>query len=488
MHCNNQPYLIQLFAARLTDRLLRSRGKTNASLPRQVPRQLIEAVLGDAELREQIHRAFKITLDLDPRFSVIVHLLAQNAYEHGQVPLGEADLLEQCRLAWPAGFADTSFASFRELLNELEALGMLGPAEPVRGGRTLRSTAVLESLGTRERIRLSLNEIKGTALPEADARLLFRPSVHEEGRPGPLTSAQLADLAGRPGNRVRIVIGTALSGLNHVVDSLQDPVHKPVLRDVQVTTARSDFRELLRVGGKSEKRLTVVSPLHQLVTASAPCETALQTAEQLLPTEKDHFRAVVLTCGPVNAEWLWEVACRPDIDSLVVPLERFDSRTLRLHWRDASPKVRPLGTELADRTLSLTGGWAELVDNVAARARRTGAETALDELDEEQQHVEWPGIFLTQAGVLQEPTDTVGVADGRILRAVRLVANFGPCSVTELRELAPEFAVDEASLTLATWFGLLAVTDAGEAGLAPLIATAWERWTGGDGGTNVTDG
>jgi hypothetical protein len=485
MHCNNQPYLIQLFAARLTDRLLRSRGRTDANLPRPVPRQVIDAVLGDQQLREQIHRAFKITLDLDPRFSVIVHLLAQHAYQHGQVPLGEADLLEQCRLAWPAGFAGTTFASFRELLSELEALGMLGPAEPTRGGRMLRSTAVLESLGSREHIQINLDEITATALPEADARLQFRPSIGEEGRPGPLNSAQLADLAGRPGNRVRIVVGTELSGLDQVLDSLQDPVHKPVLRDVRVTLQKGEYRELLRTGSKSEKRLTVVSPLHHLVTASASCETALQTAEQLLPTEQDHFRAVVLTCGRANAEWLWEKAAGPDIDTLVVPLERFSASTLKLHWREASPKVSPLGAELAERTLQLTGGWPGLINQVNVRARKTGAERALAELEHQQQQPEWAGQLLTQAGVLDDPADTIGLADGRLLRVVRLVADLGPCSLTDLREVAPDFAVDEASLTLATWFGLLASADDGQTSLAPLIGSAWERWTAERG---VTDG
>jgi hypothetical protein len=479
MVCNNQPFLIQLVATRLTERLLKTRATAAPKLPWPVPRAIIDAVLSDSQVKEQIHRAFKITLDLDPRFSVIVNLLGLYAYKQRDAgPLAEADLLEQCRQAWPTGFKDIPFAHFRELLNELEELGMLGAAEPVRGGRSLRGTAVLESLGNPERIELALAETRATALTEADARMHFRPSIGDfDGRPGPLNTAQLADLAGRQGNRVRILVGTPLTGLDNVIDALANPLHQPVLRNVQVTRHKGEFRGLLKNGLPEDKRLTVVSPLHELVEGAASCQEALMTAQELRPSEPGHARAVVLTTGPGNADWLHQISTRSDIDKLVVPLERLSVSGLKLHWRDATAKLAPLGDELVERTMELTGGWPMLVDDLVTRARKVGAAAALNELEVEQGEPRWAAQLLVDAGVLSDTNDVDGVADGMLMRVVRLLVDGGACDLADLAEFAAAQAIDQASLTVAGWFSLLVVDDDGQATLAPLIGAAWKSWT-----------
>jgi hypothetical protein len=155
-------------------RLLRSRKRAVTPPPWQVERADVEAISTDPELRERIHRAFKITLDLDARFAVIVNLTALHAHKHGpKNPLTEAELYDGCRQTWPAGFQSTQLAGFRELLNELEGLGILGRPDLKRGGRTLRSSAVLQSLGRRDEIELTLKEVGDRALPESDARLQY---------------------------------------------------------------------------------------------------------------------------------------------------------------------------------------------------------------------------------------------------------------------------------------------------------------------------
>lgn len=479
MVCNNQPFLIQLVATRLTERLLKTRATAAPKLPWPVPRAIIDAVLSDSQVKEQIHRAFKITLDLDPRFSVIVNLLGLYAYKQRDAgPLAEADLLEQCRQAWPTGFKDIPFAHFRELLNELEELGMLGAAEPVRGGRSLRGTAVLESLGNPERIQLALSETRATALTEADARMHFRPSIGDfDGRPGPLNTAQLADLAGRQGNRVRILVGTPLTGLGNVIDALANPLHQPVLRNVQVTRHKGEFRGLLKNGLPEDKRLTVVSPLHELVEGAASCQEALMTAQELRPSEPGHARAVVLTTGPGNVDWLHQISTRSDVDKLVVPLERLSVSGLKLHWRDATAKLAPLGDQLVERTMELTGGWPMLVDDLVTRARKMGAAAALDELEVEQGEPRWAAQLLVDAGVLSDTNDVDGVADGMLMRVVRLLVDGGACDLADLAEFAAAQAIDQASLTVAGWFSLLVVDDDGQATLAPLIGAAWKIWT-----------
>ena len=276
MHCNVQPYLLQMFAANLLERLLTSRRKGVSALPIVVDRATVDAVYNDPQLREQIHRAFKITLELDARFSVIANLLAVHAHRNGtRTPLTESELLEGCKQAWPEGFADTAMASFRELLNELEQLGILAPADLRRGGRTLRSHAVLQSMGPQAQLELALREVRNLSLPEEAVRQQYRPTVGKLSSPGPLTTAQIADLAGRKGNRVRIVVGSHALGLDRVADALADPTHEPVLRDVRVVKSKEEYRHLLRTGASGETRLTVVSELWQLTTSRDSCGTSL---------------------------------------------------------------------------------------------------------------------------------------------------------------------------------------------------------------------
>jgi hypothetical protein len=233
----------------------------------------------------------------------------------------------------------------------------------------LRSYAVLQSMGPRAQLELALREVRNHSLPEEAVRQQYRPTVGKHSSPGPLTTAQIADLAGRKGNRVRIVVGSQALGLNRVADALSDPTHEPVLRDVRVVKSKEEYRDLLRTGASGETRLTVVSQLWQLTTSRESCGTSLNEALQLLPADQNYSRAVVLIAGPDNAMWLRELPTQTESPEWVVPLERFTLRNLRLHWRD-NPKLQELGSaELAPRVLQVTGGWPGLVDELVHLAR-----------------------------------------------------------------------------------------------------------------------
>jgi hypothetical protein len=472
MHCNAQPYLLQMFAANLLERLLTSRRKGVSALPIVVDRSTVDAVYNDPQLREQIHRAFKITLELDARFSVIANLLAVHAHRNGtRTPLTEAELLEGCRQAWPEGFADTAMASFRELLNELEQLGILAPADLRRGGRTLRSHAVLQSMGPQAQVELALREVRNLSLPEEAVRQQYRPTVGKHSSPGPLTTAQIADLAGRKGNRTRIVVGSHALGLDRVADALADPTHEPVLRDVRVVKGKEEYRHLLRTGASGETRLTVVSELWELTTSRASCGTSLNEAMQLLPNDMSYSRAVVLIVGPGNANWLRELPTQDEFAESVVPLERFTLRNLPLHWRD-NRMLQELGSAaLAPRVLEVTGGWPGLVDELVRLARSAGAVRALEQLEQRQQQPEWAHDWLEQAGVLHEQLP-------ELAQLVRQLEDLGDaCPLHDLLELAAGTDVDSTTITLADWFGIVDRVPDDRVQLAPLIATAWRSWS-----------
>ncbi|HUZ56711.1 MAG TPA: hypothetical protein VMU94_29835 [Streptosporangiaceae bacterium] len=471
MHCNVQPYLLQMFADNLLDRLLASRRKGAATLPTVVSRAAVDAVYDDPQLREQIHRAFKITLELDARFSVIANLLALHAHRNGtRTPLTESELLEGCRQAWPEGFADTALASFRELLNELEQLGILSQADLRRGGRTLRSHAVLQSLGPRTQLELALREVRNLSLPEEAVRQQYRPTVGIHSSPGPLTTAQIADLAGRKGNRLRIVVGSQALGLERVADALSDPTHEPVLRDVRVVKGKEEYRHLLRTGVSGETRLTIVSQLWQLTTSRESCGTSLNEALQLLPSDLSYSRAVVLIAGPGNATWLRELPTQDESAEWIVPLERLTLRSLPLHWRD-NRILQELGSvALARRVLQVTGGWPGLVDELADLARSAGAVRALEQLEKRQDEPGWARSWLEQTGVLDDQLT-------ELAQLVRQLEDLGDaCRQQDLLELAAGTDVDSTTITLADWFGIIDRLPDDRVQLAPLIATAWRSW------------
>jgi hypothetical protein len=402
---------------------------------------------------------------------VVANLLAVHAHRNGtRSPLTESELFEGCRQAWPEGFADTAVAGFRELLNELEQLGILAPADLRRGGRTLRSHAVLQSMGSRAQLELALREVRNLSLTEDAIRQQYRPTVGKHSSPGPLTTTQIADLAGRKGNRVRIVVGSHALGLDRVADALSDPTHEPVLRDVRVVKGKDDYRHLLRTGASGETRLTVVSQLWQLTTSRESCGTSLNEALQLLPTDLSCSRAVVLIAGPGNATWLRELPTQPEFAEWVVPLERFTLRNLPLHWRD-NPMLQDLGSvALAPRVLQITGGWPGLVDELVHLARSAGPARALNQLEQLQETPQWAGSWLEQTGVLSDQLP-------ELAQLVRLMEEIGDaCPLQMLLELAEDTDVDNTTITLAAWFGIIDRLPDDHVQLAPLIAPAWRSW------------
>ncbi len=489
MHCNNMPYLVQMYADRLLRRLLQSRRRADAALPWKVDPKVVDEVYADKGLREGIHNAFKATLDLDDRYSVIVNIVARHTHDHSATAMTEREIFEEARKVWPAGFAPTvtTMSAFRELLNELTALGILAPPADLHSGRTLRSNAVLNSLGSRENIQLALEEAASKALTERDARLQFHPPIGRDKHPGPLSSAQLADLAGHKGNRVRVLVGTPASGLTRAVEAMQDPGHEPVLRDIRVVPSNKSaatYRGWLREGATGLRKMTIVSPLYAKNPSTATCDEALADAQyNEIPADPKASRAVVFIAGPDQLPWLAHLADRPDADELVMPMERFTSRNLRLHWRDGGGKLEPLGKTLAEPLMAATGGWYSLIDQVSHLAKKAGAEAALEQFLEQQQDPSWPQQFLTDLGVLaadgtSREGEYTAAHERENLRGLlaMMVALEEPHTAADLASMASTGGYEIATLTLARWLGLLEQNEQGLLCLAPLVGTTWSRY------------
>jgi hypothetical protein len=362
-------------------------------------------------------------------------------------------------------------AAARNLLeHELEGLGILAPPDD-KGCRSLRTSALLPSLGSPQEIEQNLAEV-AQFLPEVRARGLVRPSLDDHGRPGPLTSEQLATLAGRKGNRTTVLIGSPALGVELTTEALQGK--QPGLRRIEVAHDGGNFRRLLRTGEPGETRMTVVSELWRKTSQRETCQESLENAqnEDFLPEDRDASRAVILIAGPSNAEWLEnDLYHNPQRDDVVVTLDRFTARTLPLQWRDQA-RLEELGSsQLRASVLRLTGGWPAIVDSLAQRTRKAGAAKALEELRDEQKDRAWPGQFLQSTGALGVTRD--------LELLVAAMADYGePCTIDDLNELGLNRGIRDVArtVTLANWFALLDEADDQSLRLAPLIADAWKRY------------
>ncbi len=469
MHCNYQPYLIQMFAHQLLEQLHAQRLEVRSGPPWDVTPAMVTRIMNDPGMRNKIYRAFTMTLELDKRFQVIVNLLALHAYDGKRTPLSGRELYDDCRQQWPVGFEETSYASFLELLNELEGLGIVGPQD-VRSGRSLRSSALLPSLGSRSEIEHTLAAVADLALTESQARGLMRPALDDKGRPGPLTTDQLATIAGRKGNRTCVLVGSPALGIEHVKAALEG--RRPALRKIEFAPDAGGFRKLLKQGAAGETRMTVVSELWKKTHRAETCQESLEIArsEEFMPEERSAHRAAVLIAGPDNGEWLDSyLYCDPLRDSEVVPMERFSARSLLLQWRDR-PKLEELGSpELADRVLAATGGWPSLVDQLAQRTLKAGAHTALGEAEQRLEQPSWPEHFLAATGAL-------GISE-QLERLIRALVEHGePADAEDLAVLKMTHGITDLdqALTLADWFALIDRDRNGQVRLAPLVPRAWQ--------------
>lgn len=468
MHCNYQPYLIQMFAHQLLEQLHAQRPDVRSGPPWDVTPAMVTRIMNDPGMRNKIFRAFTMTLELDKRFQVIVNLVALHAYDGKRTPLSGRELYDDCRQQWPVGFEETSYASFLELLNELEGLGIVGPQD-VRSGRSLRSSALLPSLGSRSEIEQYLATVSDLALTENQARGLMRPALDDKGRPGPLTTDQLATIAGRKGNRTCVLVGSPALGIDHVKAALEG--RQPALRKIEFASDAGGFRKLLKQGAAGETRMTVASELWKKTHRAETCEESLNNArsEEFMPEERSAHRAAVLIAGPENGEWLDNyLYCDPLRDSEVVPMERFSARSLLLQWRDR-PKLEELGSpELADRVLAATGGWPSLVDQLAQRTLKAGAHVALAESEQRLEQPSWPEHFLAATGAL-------GVSE-QLERLVRALVEHGdPVDAEDLAVLKMTHGITDLdrAMTLAEWLALTDRDRDGKIRLAPLVARAW---------------
>ncbi|MBF6196197.1 hypothetical protein IU475_34105 [Nocardia beijingensis] len=361
---NNQPALIQLFAAQLL-RNLQAAPMPAGAPPQTVHADDVERVWADAGLRTSFRKRFDWTLDLDPRYKIIAYSVALHAHAGGiDATMTPSELRAECETWWPTGFSaeDVRTGEFRALLDECVDLGVLSYTN--RGYR-LRTPNVLDLLGAKEEVEAVLDQAESIELPESFDGSMMRPVFVEGPTRGPLTSQQIADLLA-PRSQVRQVIGSHALTIERCLRALQDENEhavsghrKSVMRDATPATLADVCQ---RGTFKAAGRHVIVIVNLKNVTPEVASATWTR-ARELIAKHSGGTLGIVLVSWPAQAP-MWPVAAREsDTSSGLTELRRYDRTDLRL-W--LTETTLPFQDDAArDELLAVTGGWPILLNKIA---------------------------------------------------------------------------------------------------------------------------
>ncbi|MEU6998974.1 hypothetical protein [Nonomuraea sp. NPDC046570] len=401
-YCSYQPYLLQMFGHRLVETMHARRVKGQDGPPYTVTEADVGAVEADAELRRDITSAFRDTLNLDPRYSVIANVLAHHAYEGDlETRLSDAQLAEECRTYWPDGFAALDPEGFRSYLAELAGLGVLRPNHDGVGWR-LRNSNALSMIGTRDEVVAELVRAESERVPPEVIARQIRRTLKDERTRWPLTIAQVNDVLGDHVNQVRLVLGSPATGIDDVAATLREVIGDLGDRCRHLSPgARRDFVDAL-TGGEPGQRRVVISDLAFLGTKPDGCWEHLRGAVELRPARGGVTRSVVLIASPATLPF-WLRVFGEEVPELgVVTLRRYDRRTLEV-W---SLESGGFGTEEGrERLLRVTSGWPYLVERaLELAAGLDGEDEALDRVEEWLSGAEGRAELVRMAGVAEDRT------------------------------------------------------------------------------------
>jgi hypothetical protein len=403
----------------------------------------IEGVLASESLARAIKERFTLTLNLDPRYTVIAYVVAIDALDDGvEQTVAARELRSRCRDYWPAGFADVREDEFRSLLEELVGLGILARAG---SEYRMRSPNVLRLLGSREEIEDKLLEVAESTLPPANfaAGDSHRVLDTSTGKRSPFTETQLADVIGRDINQLRIVVGTDATYIGSVREALtvteRDTASftlRNVSRPATFTRALDDVPE--------RHHYVVLSDLRDVSEDNV--RKAVAGAESRMPMAPGATRSVVLLISPDQLP-VAESARAGGLTEVVVPLDRYSDMALSTWALDVEGGFSDSGTQRA--IAEVTGGWPILLDRLAAAGQRRGAARALESIRAEL--TADPALLLRPLGLADS-----GLIASTWAQLVDLLSDGGADAETIAELLEPAEGVDAAAaLRAVTAAGLL---------------------------------
>ncbi len=365
--CNFYPSLIQLYCAKLLERLTESRAapEHRAGPPFTITGDLVDRVYRERAVRDAIREKFQLTLQLDPRYELVAYLMAHTFLTEPEAAprgLGVAEARERAREWWDQGFAAMTDHEMEVLLDEMEGLGVLRRLADAR--YTLRSPNVALLMGTTDDIERAL--LKEREAPPADpASFRARPAGNARSpRRHPLTNLQVRALR-RHRHAVSVVYGVPAAGIGELHGFLKEGTDPRYFLDISGATGVESFAELLsalRRRPPGAASLAVVPPAAPW--DGAWIEHALQWTGRLQSVAGSVH--VVFIADPGIA---WRVEPGDPGSVARTTLQPWSDTFLR-HWLDDVDL--PSDRDLRNLVLAATGGWPGLIVGGYERLRVRG--------------------------------------------------------------------------------------------------------------------
>lgn len=387
---NYYPNLIQIYCQNLLLHVMDTYGLPGSMSipPYLVTSGDIKDVYERQQLRDDLRQRFRLTLDLDPRFNLIAHILALYYEDYGEG--FESHWIHKNALEWwPAGFQESqetdsqsprmiSFDSFQYLLDEMSGLGILRKIGSDK--YNLRSPNVVSLLGTRVQIERVLEEFytregQWSYAPDAFRSLIDK---HDSARRSPLTAAQESFFK-KDEYQVAIIAGTDASGLEDVPKALTWTFGNEFIRIARGGASLEDFQKYLSqlTSRKGQGKTFLLIPPDSDWQAEW-----LREAESRLKnfTRKEAAIAVVFLAGP---EILWRNKDKlKSLQTDIITLHPWKDENVRIWLQDAQLGYE--NKEIRKQIFDHTGYWPLLLRMLASCTGNKQIDpTCLSKLDDQ---------------------------------------------------------------------------------------------------------
>lgn len=438
---NYYPNLIQIYCHNLVTHLMSksSQAAKGCRVPYFITSEDIDDVYKRQELRDELREKFRLTLDLDKRFSLIAHILAlyDSESEDGFTP--EA-IRSDALVFWEAGFSDgvedstggecrpISLESFRNLLDEMVGLGILrrnASAERYK----LRSPNVAALLGTTAQVEGALSEAEGWELPVIYIPETFRAQIDEKDKTlrSPLTAAQEAHLR-RPHNTLSLIVGCAAGGIDDVPKALCHSFGVPYTVVADAIGDCNDFRAVLgQLSSRETRGKTVLVVPHTVPWNPHWIKEASKRLKQY--KKVNAWAGVVFLADPDTLWEYWDdlfTNNRPDYE--MITLHPWKDQAVRQWFEDSS--LGPQGPDIRKSVFSLTGNWPLLLREMLDRINGMPNQDALERLRKE---------MINDRSLRDRLEEAFCVANRPSATVLRLMASYGdPLTNEEIPTLAEE--------------------------------------------------
>ena len=269
---NHYPSLVQVFCKELLTDLYRKPQPQGAGPRWRIGRVQIFEGVGYRQIATAIRSKFRLTLDLDPRYDLVAHVLALHRLDNGdeevlRTGLTVGDLHEEVIGYWPDSLERLDRAAFAALLDEMVDLGVLSRFGPQQDRYSLRTAQVALMLGGRREVEAQIEQIMSMEpRVDYDPALFFRRLAPDDAtRRAPLSDRQLEALfdPARPGQRI-VAASPALWGvdISGALASLARSwgTEGPPREAVVLSGGLAEFRKAVAVGAQGQRPRVIVIP------------------------------------------------------------------------------------------------------------------------------------------------------------------------------------------------------------------------------------